>query len=128
MLLYPKQSVRVPAFVGAAWHRRGSAGSSARQAAHQHMSQEALGLVETKGLIGSVEAADAMVKAANVVLIGKEYIGAGYVTVLVRGDVGAVKAATDAGAAAARRVGELVSVHVIPRPHSEVEKILPKGA
>ena len=91
------------------------------------MSQEALGLVETKGLIGSVEAADAMVKAANVVLIGKEYIGAGYVTVMVRGDVGAVKAATDAGAAAARRVGELVSVHVIPRPHTEVERILPKG-
>ena len=91
------------------------------------MSQDALGLIETKGLIGSVEAADAMVKAANVVLIGKEYIGAGYVTVMVRGDVGAVKAATDAGAAAARRVGELVSVHVIPRPHAEVEKILPKG-
>ena len=79
-----------------------------------HMCSEALGLVETKGLIGSVEAADAMVKAANVVLIGKEYIGAGYVTVMVRGDVGAVKAATDAGAAAARRVGELISVHVIP--------------
>ncbi len=91
------------------------------------MSQEALGLVETRGLIGSVEAADAMVKAANVVLVGKEYIGAGYVTVMVRGDVGAVKAATDAGAAAARRVGELVSVHVIPRPHGEVERILPKG-
>ena len=84
-------------------------------------------MVETKGLIGSVEAADAMVKAANVVLVGKEYIGQGYVTVLVRGDVGAVKAATDAGAAAARRVGELVSVHVIPRPHAEVERILPKG-
>ena len=79
------------------------------------------------GLIGSVEAADAMVKAANVVLVGKEYIGAGYVTVLVRGDVGAVKAATDAGAAAARRVGELISVHVIPRPHAEVERILPKS-
>ncbi|HUC76098.1 MAG TPA: BMC domain-containing protein [Vicinamibacterales bacterium] len=91
------------------------------------MDRDALGLVETKGLIGSVEAADAMVKAANVILIGKEYIGAGYVTVMVRGDVGAVKAATDAGAAAARRVGELVSVHVIPRPHTEVEKILPKG-
>lgn len=90
------------------------------------VSAEALGLVETKGLIGSIEAADAMVKAANVVLVGKEYIGQGYVTVMVRGDVGAVKAATDAGAAAARRVGELVSVHVIPRPHSEVEKILPK--
>jgi ethanolamine utilization protein EutM len=92
------------------------------------MSQDALGMIETKGLIGSVEAADAMVKAANVVLVGKEYIGAGYVTVLVRGDVGAVKAATDAGAAAARRVGELVSVHVIPRPHAEVERILPKGS
>ena len=91
------------------------------------MASEALGMIETKGLIGSVEAADAMVKAANVVLIGKEYIGAGYVTVMVRGDVGAVKAATDAGAAAARRVGELVSVHVIPRPHAEVERILPKG-
>ena len=90
------------------------------------MTLEALGMVETKGLIGSVEAADAMVKAANVVLIGKEYIGAGYVTVMVRGDVGAVKEATDAGAAAARRVGELVSVHVIARPHQEVEKILPK--
>ncbi|HZM92072.1 MAG TPA: BMC domain-containing protein [Vicinamibacterales bacterium] len=91
------------------------------------MASEALGMVETRGLIGSVEAADAMVKTANVVLVGKEYIGAGYVTVLVRGDVGAVKAATDAGAAAARRVGELVSVHVIPRPHSDVERILPKA-
>lgn len=91
------------------------------------MSLEALGMVETRGLIGSIEAADAMVKAANVVLVGKEYIGAGYVTVLVRGDVGAVKAATDAGAAAARRVGELISVHVIPRPHNEVEKILPRA-
>jgi ethanolamine utilization protein EutM len=91
------------------------------------MALDALGMVETKGLIGSIEAADAMVKAANVVLVGKEYIGAGYVTVLVRGDVGAVKAATDAGAAAARRVGELVSVHVIPRPHTEVDKVLPKA-
>ncbi len=91
------------------------------------MSLEALGMVETKGLVGSIEAADAMVKSANVVLIGKEYIGAGYVTVFVRGDVGAVKAATDAGAAAARRVGELVSVHVIPRPNGEVEKILPRA-
>ena len=90
------------------------------------MAQDALGLVETKGLIGSVEAADAMVKGANVTLVSKEYIGAGYVTVMVRGDVGAVKAATDAGAAAARRVGELVSVHVIPRPHAEVERFLPK--
>jgi ethanolamine utilization protein EutM len=88
--------------------------------------RNALGMVETRGFIGSVEAADAMVKAANVTLVGSEYIGAGYVTVLVRGDVGAVKAATDAGAAAARRVGELVSVHVIPRPHAEVERMLPK--
>ncbi|NIS71572.1 MAG: ethanolamine utilization microcompartment protein EutM [Proteobacteria bacterium] len=85
----------------------------------------ALGLVETRGLVGSIEAADAMVKAANVRLIGKEKIGGGYVTVMVRGDVGAVKAATDAGAAAAKRVGELVSVHVIPRPHEDVEWILP---
>jgi microcompartment protein CcmL/EutN len=92
-----------------------------------HMPFEALGLIETKGLTAALEAADAMVKTADVVLVGKEYIGAAYVTVMVRGDVGAVKAATDAGAAAARRVGELVSVHVIPRPHTEVEKILPKG-
>ncbi|NFN19243.1 ethanolamine utilization microcompartment protein EutM [Clostridium botulinum] len=89
------------------------------------MKFDALGMIETKGLVGSIEAADAMVKAANVYLIGKEYIGGGLVTVMVRGDVGAVKAATDAGAAAAQRVGELVSVHVIPRPHSEVEVILP---
>jgi microcompartment protein CcmL/EutN len=88
------------------------------------MNIEALGMIETKGFVGAVEAADAMVKAANVVLVGREYIGAGYVTVLVRGDVGAVKAATDAGAAAARRVGELVSVHVIPRPHKELEQVL----
>ena len=88
--------------------------------------RDALGMVETKGFIGSVEAADAMVKAANVTLIGKEYIGAAYVTVMVRGDVGAVKAATDAGAAAAKRVAELVSVHVIPRPHENVEMILPQ--
>ena len=87
--------------------------------------QTALGMIETKGLVGSIEAADAMVKAANVQLIGKETIGGGYVTVLVRGDVGAIKAATEAGAAAAQRVGELVSVHVIPRPHDEIEKILP---
>ncbi|ADX25404.1 ethanolamine utilization protein EutM [Streptococcus dysgalactiae subsp. equisimilis] len=90
------------------------------------MHSEALGMVETKGLVGSIEAADAMVKAANVTLIGKEHVGGGLVTVLVRGDVGAVKAATDAGAAAAQRIGELVSVHVIPRPHMEVETILPK--
>ncbi len=85
----------------------------------------ALGMVETRGLIGSIEAADAMVKAANVTLIGSEYVGGGFVTVMVRGDVGAVKAATDAGAAAAKRIGELVSVHVIPRPHEDVEMILP---
>lgn len=89
------------------------------------MANEALGMIETKGLVGSVEAADAMVKAANVVLMGSTYIGAGFVTVMVRGDVGAVKAATDAGAAAARRVGELIAVHVIPRPHENVEKLLP---
>ena len=86
---------------------------------------QALGMVETKGLVGSIEEADAMVKAANVTLIGKVHVGGGLVTVMVRGDVGAVKAATDAGAAAASKVGELVSVHVIPRPHSEVEYILP---
>ena len=82
-------------------------------------------MVETLGLVGAIEAADAMVKAANVTLLGKEKIGHGYVTVMVRGDVGAVKASVDAGAAAAKRVGELVSVHVIPRPHSDVEGILP---
>ena len=89
---------------------------------------QALGMIETRGLIGSVEAADAMVKAANVTLVGKEEIGGGLVTVFVRGDVGAVKAATDAGAAAAQRVGELISVHVIPRPDGSVESILPGGA
>ena len=87
--------------------------------------KQALGMIETKGLVGSVEAADAMVKAANVRLIGKVQVGGGLVTVLVRGDVGAVKAAVDAGAAAASRVGELISTHVIPRPHEDVEKILP---
>jgi len=85
---------------------------------------EALGLVETRGFVGAVEAADAMVKTANVVLIGKEYLLNGYVTVLVRGDVGSVKAATEAGSNAARRVGELISVHVIPRPFDETEKLL----
>jgi ethanolamine utilization protein EutM len=89
------------------------------------MAKQALGMVETRGLIGSITAADAMVKAANVTLAGKESIGGGYVTVMVRGDVGAVQAATDAGAEAARAVGELVSVHVIPSPHDEVEIILP---
>ncbi len=88
---------------------------------------EALGMVETRGLVGAIEAADAMIKAANVYLVGKELVGGGLVTVMVRGDVGAVKAATDAGAAAAQRVGELISVHVIPRPHAEVEDILPSA-
>ncbi|HYE78592.1 MAG TPA: BMC domain-containing protein [bacterium] len=87
----------------------------------------ALGLVETKGLIAAVEAADAMLKAARVTLVGKEKIGGGFVTVMVRGDVGAVRAATDAGAAAADRVGQLISVHVIPRPHDDVETILPNN-
>ena len=90
------------------------------------MEKQALGMVETKGLVGSIEAADAMVKAANVHLIGKVHVGGGLVTVMVRGDVGAVKAAVEAGSAAAKRVGELVSVHVIPRPHEDVEAILPK--
>ncbi|MBP2641985.1 MAG: hypothetical protein H6Q66_2936 [Firmicutes bacterium] len=90
------------------------------------MQQEALGMIETKGLVGAIEAADAMVKAANVHLMGKVLVGGGLVSVMVRGDVGAVKAATDAGAAAAQRIGELVSIHVIPRPHGEVEMILPK--
>jgi len=88
------------------------------------MSGEAIGMIETRGLVGSIEAADAMVKAANVTLVGEERIGGGFVTVIVKGDVGAVKAAVDAGAAAAKRVGELISVHVIPRPHSELDMIL----
>ena len=90
------------------------------------MEKQALGMVETKGLVGSIEAADAMVKAANVHLIGKVHVGGGLVTVMVRGAVGAVKASVEAGGAAAKRVGELVSVHVIPRPHDDVEAILPK--
>lgn len=87
----------------------------------------ALGMIETRGLVAAIEAADAMVKSANVQLVGKEQVGGGLVTVMVRGDVGAVKSATDAGAAAAEKVGELISVHVIPRPHAEVDVILPKG-
>ncbi len=90
------------------------------------MALEALGMIETRGLTAAIEAADAMVKAAEVVLIGTEKIGSGLVSVMVRGDVGAVKAATEAGAANAQRLGELVAVHVIPRPHADVEKILPK--
>ena len=89
------------------------------------MSNEALGMVETKGLVGAIEAADAMTKAANVALIGYEKIGSGLVTVMVRGDVGAVKAAVESGTAAASKLGELVAAHVIPRPHTDVEKILP---
>lgn len=88
---------------------------------------EALGMIETKGLVGAIEAADAMTKSANVTLIGYEKIGSGLVTVMVRGDVGATKAAVDAGAVAAEKVGQVVSQHVIPRPHADVEKILPKG-
>ena len=91
------------------------------------MDTNSLGMIETKGLIGAIEAADAMVKSANVQLVGKEQVGGGLVTVMVRGDVGAVKAATDAGAAAAEKVGELISVHVIARPHMEVDAILPKS-
>ncbi len=98
------------------WHRNGGIPTTA------------LGLIETKGLVGAIEAADAMVKAANVILLGREQIGGGLVTVMVRGDVGAVKAATDAGAVAAGKIGEVVSVHVIPRPHDEVEAILTKPA
>ena len=92
------------------------------------MEKQALGMIETRGFVGAVEAADAMVKAANVTLVGKEIIGGGLVTVLVRGDVGAVKAAIDSGASAAKAVGELVSVHVIARPHDDVEGIIPKKA
>jgi ethanolamine utilization protein EutM len=90
------------------------------------MSQEALGLIETRGLVPAIEAADAMAKSANIVLVGYEKIGSGLITVMVRGDVGAVKAATDAGAVAAQKVGEVVSIHVIPRPHPDTEKILPQ--
>lgn len=92
----------------------------------KRMALEALGMVETRGLVAAIEAADAMVKAANVQLIGTEKIGSGLVTVMVRGDVGAVKSATESGSAAASKLGELVAVHVIPRPHGDVEKILPK--
>ena len=95
------------------------------QKEEKRMSQEALGMVETRGLVASIEAADTMLKAANVVLVGTEKIGSGLVTVLVRGDVGAVKAAVETGADAAARLGELVATHVIPRPHDDVEKILP---
>ena len=95
------------------------------QKEERRMAQEALGMIETRGLVASIEAADTMLKAANVVLVGTEKIGSGLVTVMVRGDVGAVKSAVESGAEAAGRLGELVATHVIPRPHSDVEKILP---
>ena len=105
---------------------RPAPGRAAKERSSNAMANtNALGMVETKGLVGAIEAADAMVKSANVQLVGKEQVGGGLVTVMVRGDVGAVKAATDAGAAAAEKVGELISVHVIPRPHAEVDQILP---
>ena len=113
-----------PTYVGQAPPSRGD---QARRIRREQKMGEALGMVETKGLVAMIEAADAMVKAAKVTLVGWEKIGAGYVTAIVRGDVAAVKAATDAGAAAARRVGELVSVHVIPRPHANLEDALPIG-
>lgn len=102
-------------------------GTHTQKGVQKMANTNALGMVETKGLVGAIEAADAMVKAANVQLVGKEQVGGGLVTVMVRGDVGAVNAATDAGAAAAEKVGELISVHVIPRPHAEVDHILPHG-
>lgn len=90
------------------------------------MTQEALGMIETRGLVASIEAADAMVKVADVTLVGTEKIGSGLVTIMVRGDVGAVKAAVEAGVASASRLGEVIATHVIPRPHADVEKILPQ--
>lgn len=106
-------------------HTPNSPGGAQQGGAKKMANTNALGMVETKGLVGAIEAADAMVKSANVQLVGKEQVGGGLVTVMVRGDVGAVQAATDAGAAAAEKVGELISVHVIPRPHAEVDAILP---
>jgi len=108
-----------------AWYLRPLAARTRAVSLAVEAIMEALGMIETKGLVGSIEAADAAVKAANVTLVHKEYIGAGYVTVMVRGDVASVKAATDAGAAAARRVGELVAVHVIPRPHGDLDAAMP---
>ena len=96
------------------------------QKEERRMSQEALGMVETRGLVASIEAADSLLKAANVALVGTEKIGSGLVTVMVRGDVGAVKSAVESGAESAGRLGELVATHVIPRPHTDVEKILPQ--
>jgi microcompartment protein CcmL/EutN len=91
------------------------------------MKMNAVGMIETKGLVGAIEAVDAMVKAANVTLVGMEKIGGGYVSVFVQGEVGAVKAALDAGTAAAKKVGEVVSIHIIPRPHEETETLIPRG-
>ena len=96
-----------------------------RHMEERNMAQEALGMVETRGLVAAIEAADAMLKAANVTLVGTEKIGSGLVTVMVRGDVGAVKASVEAGSSSASKLGELVATHVIPRPHNDVEKILP---
>ena len=115
----------VKAEIAETFEKAGESGENSKGETKMAQIKEALGMVETKGLVGSIEAADAMVKAANVRLIGKVHVGGGLVTVMVRGDVGAVKAATEAGGAAADRVGELLSVHVIPRPHNEVEYILP---
>ena len=119
-----------PAASAAAANKKPAAKQPAPQKANNvkeelRMTQEALGMIETRGLVAAIEAADAMVKAANVTLIGTEKIGSGLVSVMVRGDVGAVKSATEAGSQAASRLGELVAVHVIPRPHTDVEKILP---
>lgn len=113
----PKQSRR----------RKTTSSSQEQNRGGTNMNREALGMIETKGLVAAIEAADAMVKAANVTLVGKEIVGGGIVTVMVRGDVGAVKAATEAGSEAAQRVGELLSVHVIPRPNGEVETLLTKS-
>lgn len=111
-------------------HRANTAAKAAQINQNSHMeerkmAQEALGMVETRGLVAAIEAADAMLKAANVTLVGTEKIGSGLVTVMVRGDVGAVKASVEAGSSSASKLGELVATHVIPRPHNDVEKILP---
>lgn len=109
----------------AARSQQGSKNSQTKQGGYNKMAQEALGMVETRGLVAAIEAADAMLKAANVTLVGTEKIGSGLVSVMVRGDVGAVKAAVESGASSASKLGELVATHVIPRPHTDVEKILP---
>ena len=123
----PAKAVSVKSKTKTSPKRGGSKAAPEQKGERKMANTNALGMVETKGLVGAIEAADAMVKAANVQLVGKEQVGGGLVTVMVRGDVGAVNAATDAGAAAAEKVGELISVHVIPRPHAEVDHILPHG-